>query len=88
MKRSHSVNKLRNPETFVSRISEIDFRDSLNSATKKSFFTSNKEFYIQVDGVAMGSPLGPIFVNIFLSDYEDNWIDRHPIEFKPTFYRR
>ena len=34
------------------------------------------------------SLLGPIFANIFLSQHEDNWLDKCPVEFKPTFYRR
>ena len=36
----------------------------------------------------MGSPLGPILANIFLSHYEENWLNKCPIEFKPSFYRR
>ena len=48
----------------------------------------NNKFYIQVHGVAMGSPLGPILANIFLSHYEENWLNKCPIEFKPSFYRR
>ena len=57
-------------------------------ATKKSFFTLNNKFYIQVDGVAMGSLLGPILANIFLSHHEENWLNKCPIKFKPSFYRR
>ena len=60
----------------------------LNLATKESFFTFNNKFYIQVDGVAMGSPLGPILANIFLSHHEENWLNKCPIKFKPSFYRR
>ena len=48
----------------------------------------NNKFYIQVHGVAMGSPLGPVLPNIFLSHYEENWLNKCPIEFKPSFYRR
>ena len=48
----------------------------------------NNKFYIQVHGVAMGSPLGPILANIFLSHHEENWLNKCPIEFKPSFYRR
>ena len=40
-------------------------------ATKVSSFTFNM-FYIQVDGVAMGPPLGPAMANIFLSHPEEN----------------
>ena len=65
-----------------------DFRDLLNLATKESFFAFNNQFYIQVDGVAMGFPLGPILANIFLSHHEENWLNKCPMQFKPTFDRR
>ena len=75
------------PDALVKGISKNDFRD-LNLATKESFFRFKNKFYIQVDGVAMGSSLGPILANIFLSHYEENWLNKCPIKFKPSFYRR
>ena len=54
---------------------------------KESFFTFNNKLYIQVDGVAMGSRLGSSFANIFLSHQEENWLNKCPINFKPSFYR-
>ena len=75
-------------DTLVKGISKNDFRDLLNLATKESFFTFNNKFYIQVDGVAMGFALGPILANIFLSHHEENRLNKCPIKFKPSFYRR
>ena len=75
-------------ETLVKGISKNYFWDFLNFATKESFFTFNNKFYIQVDGIAMSSPQGPILANIFLSHHEENWLNNCPIEFKPSFYRR
>ena len=60
------------PETLVKEAYTNDLRDLLNLTTKQSFFTFNNKFYIQVDGVAMGSPLGVILANIFLSHHEEN----------------
>ena len=61
-----AVKKLfKTPDTLVKGISKNYFRDLLNLATKESFFTFNNKFYIQVDGVAMGCPLGPILANIY-----------------------
>ena len=57
-------------DTLVKGISKNDFCDLLNLVTKESFFTFNNKFYIQVDGVVMGSPLGPILTNIFFSHHE------------------
>ena len=76
------------PDTLVTGIFKTDNRDLLNLATKESIFTFNNKFYIQVDGVAMSSPLGPILTNIFLSQHEENWLNKFPIKFKPSFYRR
>ena len=41
-----------------------------------------------LDGVAMGSPLGPTLTNSFLCHHEKRWLDKCPEEFKPVFYRR
>ena len=31
--------------------------------------------YDQIDGEAVGSPLGPLLANIFLSHFEEKWVD-------------
>ena len=59
-------------DTLVEGISKNDFRHLLNLATKESFFTFNNKFYFQLDGVGMGSSLGTILANIFLSHHEEN----------------
>ena len=38
--------------------------------TKHVHFSYGGRIYIQVDGVAMGSPLGPILANIFMAELE------------------
>ena len=43
----------------------------------------------QIDGVAMGNPLGPTLANLFLCHHETNWLSNYcPLEFKPVLYRR
>ena len=42
--------------------------------TSNSSFVFNDEYYMQVDGVAMDSPLGSIFTNIFLASQEQRVI--------------
>ena len=65
-----------------------EFHSLLSLATKESFILFDGSYYQQVDGVAMGSPLGPTFANIFLCYHETKWIDECPVEIKPVFYRR
>ena len=59
-------------DALVKDISKTDSRDLLNLATKESLFTFNNKFYVQVDDVAMESPLAPILANIFLSHHDKN----------------
>ena len=46
------------------------------------------ELYKQIDRVAMASPLGLTFANIFLCFHEQIWLGSFPAEFKPVIYRR
>ena len=44
-------------------------------ATSQTHFIFNSKFYNQIDGVAMGSPLAPVLVNIFMSFHESKWLN-------------
>jgi hypothetical protein len=44
--------------------------------TQESHFQFNGKYYDQIDGVAMGSPLGPLFANVFMSEFERGCITR------------
>ena len=46
------------------------------------------EYYKQIDGVAMGSPLGATFANIFLNYHEQIWLKNCSCEFKPVIHTR
>ena len=69
-------------------IPKHNFRNLLNIATKETFFMFNNKYYKQVDGVAMGSPLGPALANIFMCSFENKWLRDCPNDFRPVFYRR
>jgi len=56
-------------------------------ATAKSHFLFNNDVYDQIDGVAMGSPLGPVLANIFMGHYEKIWIQNYEGP-KPEIYKR
>ena len=57
-------------------------------ATKESLFIFDGDCYKEIDGVAMGSPLGPTLANAFLCFYESKWLSECSLEFKPLYYRR
>ena len=72
----------------IDKMTKEDFRSLLESAAQESCFTFDNILYRQIDGVAMGSPLGPCFANAFLCYHEKSWLDNCPSEFKPVYYRR
>ena len=59
----------------------------LSLTTKENVLFDGK-YYSQIDGVAMGSPLGPTFANIFLCHHEITWLKICPKAFKPVYYKR
>ena len=55
-------------ELNLSRDQRIEL---LKAATKNQLFQVNGNLYEQTDGVAMGSPLGPLLANVFMCSIED-----------------
>ena len=71
--------------TYNLNISKEDLIDLLNVSTKGQLFQFNGALYEQTDGVAMGSPLGPLLANVFMSSLEE----KLELEGKlPDYYRR
>ena len=51
-------------------ISRNEMKELLLLCTKKVNFIFNGKIYLQVDGVTMGSPLGPVLADIFMTELE------------------
>ena len=45
-------------------------KEMLTLSTKNVHFTYNRKIFVQTDGVAMGSPLGPVLADIFMTEIE------------------
>ena len=60
----------------------------LNACTTECPFTHiDGSLYVQLDGVAMGSPLGVTFANFYMCDLENKILDNNP-QLKPPIYCR
>ena len=71
--------------TYDLTISKQDLFELLKIATKDQLFQFNDNLYLQTDGVAMGSPLGPLLANVFLCHVEEMLEQQDKL---PSFYRR
>ena len=76
-------NKKRKVKGMLKHLKEL-----LTPAVKSSTFMFNDVYYKQVDGIAMGSPLGPTLANLLLVYYESKWLEDSPQQFKSQFYCR
>ena len=77
------IEKLFSENETVHNLNKDQSKCLLNLATKESYFLFDGKLYQQVDGVPMGSPLGPTLANIFLCHYEDIWLRNCSLECKP-----
>ena len=72
-------------ETHNLNITKSDLVQLLEIATKNQLFQFDGKLYEQIDGVAMGSPLGPLMANAFLCSIEEKLEQENKL---PDFYRR
>ena len=66
-------------------LTSTDLVDLLHVATKGQLFQFDRALYEQTDGVAMGSPLGPLLANVFMCAIEGSLRNKRKL---PEFYRR
>ena len=72
-------------EAHQLNITQDDLVELLRVATKHQLFQFNGHLYEQIDGVAMGSLLGPLMANVFMCSIEEKLESKNKF---PSFYRR
>ena len=78
-----AVNLLMDNEPSI-KMSKKQLKKLFHFATAQTHFMFNGDYYDQVDGVAMGSPLGPVLANLFMSHHEKIWLSKYqgpPVKF-------
>ena len=70
------LRKIYTEKKIKTKIPKDDMRELLYLCTKGVPFTFNGKMYTQVDGVMMGSPLGALFANIFMSELENKLVPK------------
>ncbi|XP_033123389.1 uncharacterized protein LOC117122019 [Anneissia japonica] len=71
--------------TYGLNLSKPDLITLLNIATKDQLFQFQSNLYEQIDGVAMGSPLGPLMANAFMCNIEECLESSNQM---PKYYKR
>ena len=66
-------------QTHVDNLTQSSFYSLLKIAMFESFFIFDEKFYEQCDGVAMVSPLGLTFANVFMCHFENIWKTVQPM---------
>ena len=64
------LNKIFNEKLIETKLNREEFKKLLELSTKEMHFSFNGTIYKQINGVAMGSPLGPVLANIFMVELE------------------
>jgi len=72
-------------QTYDLNLQKEQLAKLLEIATTKQLFQFNGQLYEQVDGLAVGSPLGPLMANVFMCHLEDKLTRDGVI---PALYRR
>ena len=64
------LDKVYKDKLIKTKLSRNEMKKLLQICTKEMHFSFNGAIYRQINGVAMGSPLGPVLANIFMVELE------------------
>ena len=81
------VQRIYDKNEITTTIPRDDMKSLLSLCTSKSCFLFNDTLYEQIDGISMGSPLGPVMANIFMIYFETLLQERSNIIGMKYWYR-
>ena len=82
------INVLFSNNDTVHGIIKEDLKELLKFVSYKSFSIFDNKYYSQLDGVAMGSPLGPTLAKAFLCHFGKKRLSDCPQDVCPKIHRR
>ena len=68
------LKKVYDEKLITTKLKREELKALLELCTKEMHFSFNGKIYRQVNGVAMGSPLGPVLANIFMVELESSLV--------------
>ena len=68
------LDKIYKDKLIKTKLKKREMRKLLETCTKEMHFSFNGDIFRQIDGVAMGSPLGPVIANIFMVELEKSLV--------------
>ena len=69
------------------KMSKPQLRKLFSFATSQTHFMFDGQYYDQIDGLSMGSPLGPTMANLFMGKHEKEWLENFS-QSNVLFYQR
>ena len=75
-------------EKIITNLQKRTLKKRLKDACHKTTFSFNNVLYEQIDGVLMGSPLGPTMANIIMTELERIIVDYLMADGVIKFYMR
>ena len=64
------LNRVYTEKKISTTLSKRSIKKLLLDACTKTAFSVNKKLYEQIDGISMGSPLGPLMANVIMTELE------------------
>ena len=59
------------------RLSKDNLKELFLIATAQTHFLFQRNYYDEIDGVAMGPPLAPVLANLFMGHHERIWLQQY-----------